>query len=152
MSPLTEKRHNKTINVWFRAPALISVSLLAWVQTHLQRGQVANWVRLVGMQGRRRGDAGETQERRAGAAWNRHDEGCLTSALTAARSANVPSVLAEYGGLRLRFDLVPREVTLAKPLPRQPRGARLDSGVEQNHAEKPNDQPLCCAADSQRMP
>jgi hypothetical protein len=52
--------------------------------------------------------------RRAGAAWNRHDEGCLCSALTAARSASVPSVLAEYGGLRLWFDLVPKEVTLAE--------------------------------------
>ena len=51
--------------------------------------------------------------RRAGAGWNKHDEAAVDSVLGRAVQHGVPSVLVEYGGLRVRFDLVPKEVQLA---------------------------------------
>ena len=41
-----------------------------------------------------------------GAAWNKHDTSCLNDALRLAVGHELPSLHAEYGGLRLRFDFV----------------------------------------------
>lgn len=46
MSPLEEKNINKSINVWFRAPALICSSCLAYLQMFVQEG-VPTWVKGV---------------------------------------------------------------------------------------------------------
>lgn len=35
MLPLTEKKHNNTIQVWIRAPALVITAALCWVQLHI---------------------------------------------------------------------------------------------------------------------
>lgn len=40
---LQEKQYNLLINVWIRAPALVSTALLARIQVHLQSG-VAPWM------------------------------------------------------------------------------------------------------------
>ncbi|KAL1499571.1 hypothetical protein AB1Y20_011772 [Prymnesium parvum] len=46
MQPLEEKRYNKHINVWVRAPALVATAVLAKIQVHLQGG-VPAWVSTV---------------------------------------------------------------------------------------------------------
>ena len=44
MSPLHEKRLNRVINVWFRAPPLVGVSVMVYIQLWLQTG-VSVWVK-----------------------------------------------------------------------------------------------------------
>ena len=44
--------------------------------------------------------------RRAGSAWNRHDAACARDLLTLAQEKGLPRLMVEYGGLRIRFDLV----------------------------------------------
>lgn len=44
MSPLHEKRLNRVINVWFRAPPLVGVSVMVYIQLYLQTG-VSVWVK-----------------------------------------------------------------------------------------------------------
>ena len=51
--------------------------------------------------------------RRAGAAWNKHDAACLNDALRMAVGHELPCVLAEYGGLRLRFDMLHGQAKLS---------------------------------------
>jgi hypothetical protein len=46
ISPIAEKRWNKTINVWIRAPALVWSSCLVYCQMFLQEG-VPGWVKAI---------------------------------------------------------------------------------------------------------
>ena len=47
----------------------------------------------------------QTQARRAGGAWNRHDTSSVREVIEVARELRLPRVFVEYGGLRFRFDL-----------------------------------------------
>ena len=49
MSPLHEKRLNRVINVWFRAPPLVGVSVMVYIQLWLQTG--VSWLGLGPGQG-----------------------------------------------------------------------------------------------------
>ena len=47
----------------------------------------------------------QSEARRAGGAWNRHDRSALHDALVVGMIVGLPDVKLEYGGLRFRFDL-----------------------------------------------